>query len=142
MNVLDYLARKWANYHVFRGKLTKYMAEKKNSKIKRVVLPAVVLGTSVYYSFAFTGGIVLGYLLSKAFCNVFWKTGKIESVFLDFGKWELHLHHWIMGLLFLALVWVIDFFYLPAFFAGVVVGVILQDIYDYNDWHQVIIKKD
>ena len=42
----------------------------------------------------------------------------------------------------LAMVWVLDFFYLPTFFTGVVLGVIIQDIYDYNDWYQVIVKKD
>ncbi len=118
------------------------MAKKKKLKVKRVVLPAVVLGTSVYYSFAFTGGIVVGYLLAKAFCHVFWKTGKVESIFFDLGKWQLHLHHWIMGLMILGVAWAIDFFYLPAFFAGVVIGVAVQDIYDYNDWHQVLVKNE
>ena len=118
------------------------MLNNKKLKVKKAkaVLPAIVLVTSFYYSFAFAGGIVIGYVLCKLFCNVFVHKGKIDSIFLDLGKWKLHLHHWIMGIVLLAIVWVIDYYYLPAFFAGAVIGVIIQDIYDYNDWHQVIVK--
>ena len=105
-----------------------------------MVLPAIVLATSFYYSLSFTIGIVIGYILCKIFCNVFWKSGKIDSISLDYGKWKIHLHHWIMGIMVLAIVWIIDYFYLPTFLAGVICGGIIQDIYDYNDWHQVIVK--
>ncbi len=111
----------------------------KQAKVK-IVLPAIVLATSFHYSILFTEGIVIGYVLCKIFCNIFVKNGKVDSVFLDFGKWKIHLHHWIMGIMILAIVWVIDYFYLPTFFAGVVCGMIIQDIYDYNDWHKVISK--
>jgi hypothetical protein len=111
----------------------------RKSKVK-IVLPAIVLATSMYYSFSFTGGIVLGYVLCKAFCHFFLKTGKVNSIFFDWGTWKIHLHHWIMGLALLSIIWVIDHYYLPTFFAGAIVGMIIQDIYDYNDWHQVIVK--
>jgi len=122
------------------------MAEVNKSKVK-MFFPAIVLATSLRYSLLFTVGIVIGYVLCKIFCALFLKhgdnvNGKIEKVFVDFGKWKLHLHHWIIGIIVLAIVWVIDYFYLPTFFAGVICGVILQDIYDYNDWHKVIIKND
>ncbi len=121
------------------------MAESNNSSVK-VVLPAVVLVMSLRYSLLFTTGIVMGYVLCKIFCALFLKhgdnvDGKIEKVFVDFGKWKIHLHHWIMGLIILAIVWVIDYFYLPTFFAGFVCGIIIQDIYDYNDWYKVIYRK-
>jgi len=111
----------------------------KQSKVK-IVLPAVALATSFYYSLSFTGGIVIGYILCKAFCHFFLHNGKIDRVFLDFGKWRVHLHHWIMGIILLAVVWVIDHYYLPTFFAGIICGMIIQDIYDYNDWHKVIVR--
>lgn len=114
------------------------MAE--NTRSKKILLPAIVLATSFYYSWSFTWGIVIGYVLCKAFCHLFVNNGKIDSIFIDYGKWKIHLHHWIIGIMILAIVWVIDYFYLPAFFAGVVCGVILQDIYDYNDWYKVIVK--
>ena len=116
------------------------MPENNGSKVK-IVLPAIVLATSFYYSISFTGGIVLGYLFCRLFCQFFVHSGKINSIFIDYGNWQLHLHHWIMGMVLLAGVWVIDYFYLPTFFAGFVCGIIIQDIYDYNDWYKVIVKK-
>ena len=123
------------------------MAETSNIasiKVKRtkakMVLPAIVLGASFYYSFSFTGGIVIGYVISKLFCHFFWDNGKIGSILLDYGKWSLHVHHWIMGLVLLAIVWTLDQYYLPTLFAGFICGIIIQDIYDYNDWHKVIVK--
>ena len=120
------------------------MAETNNStnNSKKIVLPAIVLVTSLYYSFSFTTGIVIGYIICKVFCNVFVKNGKIDSIFIDYGKWKIHLHHWIIGIMVLAIVWIIDYFYLPAFFAGVICGIIIQDIYDYNDWYKIILKKE
>jgi len=113
----------------------------KKSKVK-TLLPAVVLVTSLYYSMSFTAGIVIGYILCRLFCHFFLHNGKIERVFVDFGKWKLHLHHWIGGVVVLAIVWVIDFFYMPTFLTGFVCGIIIQDIYDYNDWYKVIVKNE
>ncbi len=117
------------------------MAENDNSRVK-IVFPAIVLATSLRYSMRFTLGIVMGYVLCKLFCHLFVHNGKIDSIFLDYGKWKVHLHHWIIGMIILAVVWVIDYFYLPTFFAGAVCGMIIQDIYDYNDWHKVIVKNE
>ena len=108
----------------------------------KIFLPAVVLATSLQYSLLFTSGIVLGYIICKIFCNVFVRNGRVDSIFIDYGKWKIHLHHWILGIVFLAIVWVIDYLYLPTFFAGVVCGIILQDIYDYSDWYKVILRND
>jgi len=113
----------------------------KKSNAKKV-LPAIVLVASFYYSFLFTIGIIVGYIVCKTFYHKFVENGKVDLVFIDCGKWKVHIHHWIMGVILLALVWIIDWFYLPSFFAGVVFGVIAHDIYDFNDWYKVVLKKD
>ena len=119
------------------------MIESSGSNTKKIVLPAVVLGVSIPYSFLFTTGIVAGYFASRLFCK---KLGIDEhngdKVFIDIGKWKIHVHHWIMGIIVLAVVWIIDYFYLPTFFAGVIFGIIIQDIYDYNDWYKIIVKNE
>lgn len=115
-------------------------ADKRNKA--KMILPAVVLATSLHYSVRFTLGIVAGYVLCKIFCSIFVENGKIDSIFLDYGRWKVHLHHWIIGIIILAIVWVVDYFYLPTFLAGAICGIILQDIYDYNDWHKVIVKNE
>ena len=120
------------------------MPENKKIRVKKV-LPAIVLVASFYYSLLFTIGILLGYLASRVYCKklgIDENYGKERKIFVDCGKWKIHFHHWILGAIFLALIWLIDWFYLPSFFAGAVFGVMAHDIYDFNDWYKVILKKD
>ena len=117
------------------------MPENKKTKAKKV-LPAVVLGASFYYSSLLALGIIIGYIGCRLFYKKFVETGKVDLIFIDCGKWKIHFHHWIMGVIFLTIVWVIDWFYLPSFFAGTVLGIMAHDIYDFNDWHKIILSKD
>ena len=113
-----------------------------NNKPVRKFLPAIVLVASFYYSFLLALGLALGYIGSKVFSKYFLETGKAEKIYIDCGKWKIHMHHWILGALLLLIVWFIDYFYLPRFFIGVVSGIIAHDIYDYNDWHKVLVKNE
>jgi hypothetical protein len=114
-------------------------SDNKNTKVKKY-LPAFVLAASFYYSFLLCLGLLLGYLGSKIYSKLFIETCKVDCIFIDCGKWKIHLHHWILGSLVLLAVWFLDYFYMPRFFMGVVLGVIAHDIYDFNDWHKVLIK--
>jgi len=116
-------------------------SDNKNTKVRKY-LPAVVLMASVYYSFLLASGILIGYIGSKVFSKYFIEKGKVDCIFIDCGKWKIHIHHWILGALFLILVWFIDRFYLPTFFTGAVLGIIAHDIYDFNDWHKVLVKNE
>jgi hypothetical protein len=116
-------------------------SDHKNSKVKKY-LPAVVFLASFYYSFLLALGLAVGYIGSKVFAHFFLEKGKVDCIYLDCGKWKVHMHHWIMGALFLLIVWVVDYFYLPSFFVGVVCGIIAHDIYDYNDWHKVLVRNE
>lgn len=112
-----------------------------NSKVRKY-LPAVVFLASFYYSFLLALGLALGYIGSKLFSKFFIEKGKVDCIYIDCGKWKIHFHHWIMGALLLLIVWFIDYFYLPRFFVGVVSGIIAHDIYDFNDWHKVLVKNE
>ena len=116
-------------------------SDNQNSKVRKY-LPAVVFLASFYYSFLLALGLALGYIGSKIFSKYLLENGKVDSIYIDCGKWKIHLHHWILGALFLLIVWFIDYFYLPRFFIGVVSGIIAHDIYDYNDWHKVLVKNE
>ena len=119
------------------------LAKSDNSNTKvRKYLPAAVFVASLYYSYLFAFGLAVGYIGSKIFSKYLLESGKVESIFIDCGKWKIHLHHWIMGAVFLLAVWFIDYFYLPSFFVGAVCGIIAHDIYDFNDWHKVVVKKE
>jgi len=108
----------------------------------RKYLPAMVLAASFYYSFLFSFGLILGYLASKAFSWYLLEKGTVQSVYIDYGKWRIHLHHWIIGFLALFLIWFTAIFHLSHFSIGLILGVIAHDIYDFNDWHRVLIKKE
>jgi len=116
-------------------------SDNKNSKVRKY-LPAVVFLASFYYSFLLALGLAVGYIGSKVFTKFFIEQGKVDCIYIDCGKWKIHLHHWILGALFLLIVWFIDYFYLPRFFVGVVSGIIAHDIYDFNDWHKVFVKNE
>ena len=112
------------------------------SKVKKF-LPAIVLASTFYYSFLMMIGLVLGYFGAKLYCLAFnIDETSDRRIFVDCGKWKIHFHHWILGTLVLLLVWIIDYFYLPRFFVGVIGGVIVHDIYDFNDWHQIIVPNE
>lgn len=113
----------------------------KKSNVKKM-LPAIILITTFYYSFLLTIGLLLGYIGCKLYHRVFVETGKVDKIFIDCGKWKIHFHHWIMGAIVLAIVLILDWFYLPKFFVGVVGGIIAHDIYDFDDWHKVLIKNE
>lgn len=116
-------------------------SDNKNSKFKKY-LPAVVLVASFYYSFLLALGLALGYIGSKIFSKCLIENGKVDCIYIDCGKWKIHLHHWILGAIVLLIVWFLDYFYLPRFFVGVVSGIIAHDIYDFNDWHKVLVKNE
>ena len=117
-------------------------SDNKNSKVKKY-LPAVVLVASFYYSFLLALGLALGYIGSRIFSKYLLENGKVEKIYIDCGeKWKIHMHHWILGAILLLIVWFIDYFYLPRFFIGVVCGIIAHDIYDFNDWHKVLVKNE
>jgi len=112
-----------------------------NSKVRKY-LPAFVVVALSYYSLLLALGLALGYLGSKIFSKYLLENGKVDCIFIDCGKYKIHLHHWILGAMLLLLVWFIDYFYLPRFFVGVVAGIIAHDIYDFNDWHKILVKNE
>ncbi|MFA6190416.1 MAG: hypothetical protein WC711_02835 [Candidatus Staskawiczbacteria bacterium] len=116
-------------------------SDNKNSKVRKY-LPAVVMVGVFYYSSLIALGLALGYIGSKIFSKYLLESGKVDCIYIDCGKYKLHLHHWILGTLLLILAGVLDYFYLPRFFLGVVIGIIAHDMYDFNDWHKVFIKKE
>jgi hypothetical protein len=113
-----------------------------NNKPVRKFLPAAVFLASFYYSLPLALGLALGYIGSKIFSKYMLEGGKVEKIYIDCGKWKIHMHHWILGALFLLAVWFLDYYLLHSFFVGAVCGIIAHDIYDFNDWHKVLEKNE
>ena len=137
MNTID-------NSSDFHDKLIDLELAKKDNKSSKIrkYLPAVVLTAGIYYSFYWSLGLAIGYIGSKLFCKYLMGSGKVDSVCIDCGKWKLHIHHWIWGVLILIAAGVLDYFYLPRFFVGIICGIIIQDIYDFNEWHKVLVRNE
>ncbi|MFA5877863.1 MAG: hypothetical protein WC845_00640 [Candidatus Staskawiczbacteria bacterium] len=113
----------------------------KRTKKKKVV-SAAILATSAYTSVLFASGLILGYLVTKYFYEKHIENGPLKFINIKFKGWNFHLHHWIFGCLLLI------FFFLGGwrfefhkFLWGVLCGMIAHDIYDFNDWHQVLAKE-
>lgn len=110
--------------------------------IKKIIFPATTIATFSYFSVFFGIGVVLGYLITKIFHDRFVETKKVNLIFIRFKKWEIHLHHWIMGALVLAVIaiggW---FFVLPKICIGSVMGVALHDLHFDRKWYKVISKR-
>ena len=102
----------------------------------------LILAGTFYYSSLFAIGLLIGFLVTTLICrkfNINEYSGK--QIFVDFGNWKLHLHHWIMGLLLVGLIllggWRPE---IPAFVWGLIAGMIAEDFYNYSDWHEILVK--
>lgn len=113
----------------------------KRTKRKKL-FSAAILVASVYTSFLFSLGMIAGYLGMKYFYKKNIENGPLKFMYVDFKGWKFHLHHWIIGVLvvifFLIGGWKSE---LPNFLWGLISGIIVHDIYDFNDWYKVIARK-
>ncbi|MBU3895961.1 hypothetical protein KKG36_01435 [Patescibacteria group bacterium] len=113
----------------------------KRTKIKKFFSVAVLAG-SIYASFLFAGGLILGYWVTRRFYKKFIERGPLKHIYVEIKGWKIHLHHWISGtILLLALLIAGVEFGDHRLFLGLLCGVIAHDIYDFNDWPHIIEKK-
>jgi len=107
-----------------------------------MILPSTVIIASYYISFIFLLGVVLGYLSTEKFCKKYIYSGKISSIYFNFGSWQVHFHHWLVGLSALFFLWIFGIYYLiPQMFIGAINGVIIHDLHTDKKWHRVFYKK-
>ena len=111
-------------------------------KVKKFIFPGTTLLVSLYISVLFTFGIIFGYITTLLFHKKIVERGKLKPIFLKIGKWEIHLHHWLMGALAIFVFWVVGWFpYLPKFCLGALGGLVFHDIYSDREWYKIILKK-
>ncbi len=116
---------------------------KKIKKVKNALLPGTFFFASFYFSILFLFGIIFGYWATNKFCKKYIDSGKINSIYLNFGAWNFHFHHWLMGSLGLFFVWFLNGFYnVPQIVFGALGGLIFHDLHTDKVWHKVIYKKD
>lgn len=111
-------------------------------KTKRLLIPGMTLLVSFFLSSIFALGGIAGYLATNAFCKKYIYTGKIKSLIFHLGDWEIHIHHWVYGVLaILAIVWIESLALLPNLYLGLLGGLIFHDLYTDKKWYKVIYTK-
>lgn len=113
----------------------------KRTKKKKAV-SAAIFATSVYTSVLFAAGLLLGYWVTRVFYKRYIEKGPLSLIYIEIGSFKIHLHHWISGLIVLIFLFLggLDFEF-HKFLWGFLCGVIAHDIYDFNDWHHIIVRK-
>jgi len=96
----------------------------------------------------FFSGSSIGYFTASFFSGADeGVAGKIGPWLLSLGDWQLHLHHWLVALGFLLVIvlFVRKKYQMSSvvfiFTLGFLIGLIFQGIYCYDDWHNILIKK-
>lgn len=109
---------------------------------KKKIFSAAVLATSAYTSILFASSLILGYLVTRYFYKKYIENGALKEIYVDFRGWKIHLHHWIsFSLIVLYLVLGGWSFGNHEILLGILCGIVVHDIYDFNNWHEVIVRK-
>jgi len=112
------------------------------AKAKKFIFPGITLIISLYISVLFAIGIIFGYLATRIFLKRVIEKGILKPIILSFGKWKLHLHHWIIGGLILFPILLGGWFqFLPKFFLGMIGGLVFHDIYSDREWYKIILRR-
>ncbi len=112
--------------------------------VKRKITLLVLLSTGIilgYLSFiAWSAGFLLTrYLGSKTIGE----PSKIRSYFIPFGKYRIHLHHWLLSSCVIIGFTVFEGAYvLPSNLVyGFFGAIVFHGIYSYSDWYKVLIPR-
>ena len=112
------------------------------TKKRLVFMGMVPAGISLGYLFVL--GCAAGFVLCKwcggAEAGI---QGRVRSIIIPLRNYELHLHHWVLSLIAAVASALHGFFLVaPGLFYGVLGGLILQGIFCYNDWHQILKRRE
>ena len=110
-------------------------------KIKKFIFPGAALIASFYASIVFAIGAIVGYIVIEIYCKKLLKTGKVRMLIFNLKGWEIHLHHWVLGVLVIFGAYILNILYsLPVIFLGTIGGLIFHDIYTDKKWRKTTNK--
>jgi len=109
-------------------------------KFKKFIFPGTTLIVSIYISALFAAGVAIGYISTIFFDKKFLKTGRVNSLVFDLGKWKIHFHHWLLA----SFAILITYFFssLSIFWIGIFGGLAFHDFYTDKKWYRVVYRKD
>ncbi len=110
-------------------------------KYKKYIIPGTALIASFYASIVFAIGVIAGYIAIEIYCKKLLETGKVRMLIFNLKGWEIHLHHWILGVLIILGAYLLNILYsLPIMFLGVIGGLIFHDIHTDKKWRKTTNK--
>lgn len=111
-------------------------SRKKRSLISLPVFCAgIVLGYYAFLAWLLSGFLIARYLGGRGTG----KRGRIPSIAFPLRKRKAHLHHWLISSATMSLTLLTGTWFLPGdLFYGFGVGIALQGIYCYHDWHKIL----
>lgn len=111
-----------------------------NSNKRSVILFGTLI-VALFFPISFLIGTICSVLATDLYLKKFIDTGRVNLMIFNIGKWEIHLHHWVMGVLvFLGIYLVGVFPDLSYFWIGVGLGVIIHDLYTDDIWYKVVYR--
>jgi hypothetical protein len=114
---------------------------RKKILIISIVLAVVVLASFSYYLLC-AGGL-LGYIGGKL-CGgkKAGVRGRFRSIIFPIRHYQLHLHHWFLAIVTLAICLMGNFYVVtPQLFYGSMCGLAFQGIFCYDDWFRLVKRK-
>ncbi len=108
---------------------------------KRIIFPSSFLIAAFYIPLYTILGFLLGYLLANLFCYKYIHSGKISPIYLNIKDWQIHIHHWIMGLFLLFFLFTLNY-NIPQILFGFAFGILFHDLYTDKEWYRVIYRKN
>jgi len=111
-------------------------SNKKRSFLGLITLSASVIFGGIFFVTSWLSGFLIAkYLGSKEVG----KPSKLPSVILPAGKFKVHLHHWFICSIAIAITLLKGcWFFPPDLLYGFLGGIALQGVYYYNDWHKIL----
>ena len=109
----------------------------------RVLVLASATAAAVALGYAFLIGLALAFLASRHVSGATsGKRGRFRSIVLPLGRWQVHLHHWLYSSWLMALSLATGVHFLsPAVTYGLLGGMAFQGLYQYSDWHLIVLKR-
>lgn len=110
---------------------------------KRSIIFVGILFISLLFPISFLIGTIAGVMVTTYIFNKLVCTGKLNLLIFNIGKWEVHVHHWVSGMLLFATIYFLGIFPdLSYFWIGGLVGMIIHDLYTDEIWYKVVYRNE
>ncbi|MCL0094538.1 hypothetical protein M1N58_01385, partial [Dehalococcoidales bacterium] len=111
--------------------------------VKKVTL-LILLSLGIIFGYLFYISGAVSFLIAKYLSGkTVGEKGRLKSLFIPWGKYKIHLHHWFISSWIMGVTLVKDIYLLsPPLFYGFLGGLVFHGIYCYRDWYKILIPRE